>query len=191
MSDRSYFVFRGAECADPGFEDRAMAALAEHQLAGFVLEAAQHYAWHEELAILKSVAQTYPSCTIALEYMIPRMGKRVDAVVLIEGYIFVVEFKVGESSYPLEALNQVSDYAFDLKNLALIAIIQLLLNMVQLHRRSLRLSFLDYVRMEACSQSKDDASPVDWRLRRLSYGACQAFRKRHQGSSRTRIRSRV
>ena len=44
------------------------------------------------------------------------MGKRVDVVLLIQGIVFVVEFKVGSSTYSSDALDQVLDYALDLKN---------------------------------------------------------------------------
>ena len=116
MGSRSYFTYQGRECAEPGFEARAIAELTKHHVGSFNLESAQLYAWEQELDVLKQVAQAHPDCTIALEYMIPRMGKRVDAMVLIGDFIFVVEFKVGERSYPSHAVNQVSDYAFDLKN---------------------------------------------------------------------------
>ena len=43
------------------------------------------------------------------------MGKRVDVVLLANGIIFLLEFKVGEISYPAHALEQVVDYALDLK----------------------------------------------------------------------------
>ena len=44
------------------------------------------------------------------------MGKRVDAVVVLSGLIFVVEFKVGEPQYNAAAIDQAVDYALDLKN---------------------------------------------------------------------------
>ena len=116
MSDRSFFAFKGRESREPGFREKALSELTKHHVNKFVLEESQVYAWQHELTVLDSIAQAYPSCTIALEYMIPRMGKRVDAMVLIDDYIFVVEFKVGETKYPREAIDQVSDYAFDLKN---------------------------------------------------------------------------
>ena len=116
MSDRSFFSYRGWEATQPGFCDRALSELASHHVGIFSLEEAQLYAWREELRSLEAIARKHPSCTIALEYMIPRMGKRVDAVLLVEDHILVVEYKVGETHYTSEALNQVSDYAFDLKN---------------------------------------------------------------------------
>ena len=116
MGTRSYYTFKGSECTHPDYEARAISALTQHQVNNFTVEATQMYAWREELKALSKIGLTYPDSTISLEYMIPRMGKRVDAVVLIGGYIFIVEFKVGERRYPSEAANQVTDYAFDLKN---------------------------------------------------------------------------
>ncbi len=51
-----------------------------------------------------------------LEYSIPRMGKRIDVVLLIGPIIFVIEFKVGEQEYLLSAVDQVVDYSLDLLN---------------------------------------------------------------------------
>ena len=44
------------------------------------------------------------------------MGRRIDAVLLIGPVVFVIEFKVGESVFERAALDQVWDYALDLKN---------------------------------------------------------------------------
>lgn len=116
MSDRSFFTYRGWESAKPGFRERALSELARRHVSNFALEEAQLYAWRQELLLLEATARKHPECTIALEYMIPRMGKRVDAVLLVENHILVIEYKIGEIRYTSEALNQVSDYAFDLKN---------------------------------------------------------------------------
>lgn len=116
MSDRSFFTCRGSDFADPGFADKAIAELASHHVGMFSLEEAQLFAWQQEFLVLTPVAYTYPACTIAFEYMIPRMGRRVDAMLLVDDYIFVVEFKAGEESYPTVAASQVTDYAFDLKS---------------------------------------------------------------------------
>jgi hypothetical protein len=53
---------------------------------------------------------------IYFEYSIPRMGKRIDAVLLIGPVLFVLEFKIGEKDFTSYALNQAYDYALDLKN---------------------------------------------------------------------------
>ncbi len=54
--------------------------------------------------------------TLLFEFNIPRIGSRVDAVLLIGPVVFVVEFKVGESVFGRAAVDQVWDYALDLKN---------------------------------------------------------------------------
>jgi hypothetical protein len=53
---------------------------------------------------------------LILEFSIPRMGRRIDAVLLLGGVVFAVEFKVGATSVDASALEQVWDYALDLKN---------------------------------------------------------------------------
>ena len=50
------------------------------------------------------------------EYVIPRMGKRIDVVAIIGPVIFVLEFKAGEKEFLSYAIDQVWDYALDLKN---------------------------------------------------------------------------
>lgn len=96
MSARCFFQFEGKDCSDSSLRDRAKASLAEHQVEYFDLEKCQMRAWDEELDILIKIGSAYPDCTIAMEYMIPRMGKRADVVLLIDNYIFVIEFKVGK-----------------------------------------------------------------------------------------------
>ena len=54
--------------------------------------------------------------SIFFEFSIPRMGKRIDTVLLIESLVIVVEFKVGSSTFDTSALDQAWDYALDLKN---------------------------------------------------------------------------
>ena len=54
-----------------------------------------------------------------MEYNIPRMGRRADVVLLIDGIIFVLEFKTLGSKFSYQALSQVWDYAIDLKNFQL------------------------------------------------------------------------
>ena len=44
------------------------------------------------------------------------MGRRIDAVLLIGPTVFVIEFKVGEDLFDRTAIDQVWDYALDLKN---------------------------------------------------------------------------
>ena len=53
---------------------------------------------------------------IIFEYSIPRLGKRVDVVLLLRGVVFCIEFKAGKKEALQEDLEQVLDYALDLKN---------------------------------------------------------------------------
>lgn len=81
----------------------------------FALEQPQRDAWLDQIMILQTVLQQYQG-SIYFEYSIPRMGKRIDVVLLIGPVIFVLEFKVGESEFKSYAIDQVWDYALDLKN---------------------------------------------------------------------------
>ncbi|HKR61618.1 MAG TPA: hypothetical protein VJS64_18165 [Pyrinomonadaceae bacterium] len=82
---------------------------------GFTVEPTQRDAWLEQIRILKKVLFNVRG-SIYFEYAIPRMGKRIDVVLLIGSVIFVLEFKVGETAFTSYALNQAWDYALDLKN---------------------------------------------------------------------------
>ncbi len=82
----------------------------------FALEDLQRNAWIAQVTILKGVLAQMSGLHLAFEYAIPRMGKRVDVIVLYQGVIFVLEFKVGETSYPNAAIEQGLDYSIDLKN---------------------------------------------------------------------------
>lgn len=75
-------------------------------------------AWKAEIAIMKAVLSALPvkDGQIIFEYDIPRLGKRVDVVLLLNGIVFCLEFKVGESKILEADVDQVLDYALDLKN---------------------------------------------------------------------------
>lgn len=74
--------------------------------------------WEEEIRILKDVLAKWKEedAYILFEYSIPRLGKRIDVVLLLRGIIFCLEFKVGKSDALQTDLEQVLDYALDLKN---------------------------------------------------------------------------
>ena len=57
---------------------------------------------------------------IIFEYNIPRLGKRIDVVLLLRGIIFCLEFKVGQKDALQADVEQVLDYALDLKNFHLL-----------------------------------------------------------------------
>ncbi len=81
----------------------------------FSLELTQRNAWEEEIIILKSELINIEG-HIFLEYDVPRIGSRIDAVVATCGLLFILEFKVGEKKFSRVDLNQAWDYALDLKN---------------------------------------------------------------------------
>ena len=75
-------------------------------------------AWIKEIEILKRELQLWNDSEghIIFEYDIPRLGKRIDVVLLLRGIVFCLEFKVGESRILESDVDQVLDYALDLKN---------------------------------------------------------------------------
>jgi hypothetical protein len=79
------------------------------------VEPAQRNAWLEQISILKANLPGVAG-TLFLEFNIPRMGRRIDAVLVSGPVIFVIEFKIGEARYLCEDIDQVWDYALDLKN---------------------------------------------------------------------------
>ena len=78
-------------------------------------EPSQKFAWEREINILKNVMPGLEG-KIYFEFDIPRMGKRIDVVLIIKSVVFVLEFKVGESVFNAADVDQVWDYAIDLKN---------------------------------------------------------------------------
>lgn len=78
----------------------------------------QKYAWSEEIETMQNVLHEWKDDNgeIIFEFSIPRLGKRIDVVVLLRGIVFAIEFKAGEDSYLRADMEQVMDYALDLKN---------------------------------------------------------------------------
>ena len=75
-------------------------------------------AWMGEIALMQQVLQLWKDEVgqIVFEYDIPRLGKRIDVVLLLRGMIFCLEFKVGKKEEFQAGIEQVMDYALDLKN---------------------------------------------------------------------------
>ena len=93
--------------------DKILGTLARNN--DFSLEQTQREAWIEEIDILQKALLPFEGA-VYFEYSIPRMGKRIDVVLLIGPAIFVLEFKIGEKEFTSYAIDQVWDYALDLKN---------------------------------------------------------------------------
>jgi len=82
---------------------------------GGILEATQRDAWIEEIDILKRAVSDLEG-TIYLEFDIPRLGSRVDAIVVSGAAVIPIEFKCGDRSFSSQGYNQAWDYGLDLKN---------------------------------------------------------------------------
>jgi hypothetical protein len=81
----------------------------------FGIDPGQRDAWLEEIDILQSCLPGI-SGAIHLEFVVPRIGSRIDAVLIANSVIIVLEFKVGERQFEIADYNQAWDYALDLKN---------------------------------------------------------------------------
>ena len=75
----------------------------------------QKNAWIEQIKILKKNLVNLNGL-IFFEFSIPRMGKRIDNLLIVNNVIFVLEFKVGDNEFKTNAFDQVLDYSLDLKN---------------------------------------------------------------------------
>ena len=60
----------------------------------FSAEDLQKNTWNREIEILKRELSQFLDGHIIFEYTIPRIGNRVDNIVIYEGIIFLLEFKV-------------------------------------------------------------------------------------------------
>jgi len=88
---------------------------------GFEVNPRQESAWQQEISVLKQQLQEADTSfmNIFLEFNIPRMGRRIDALILIESdrpHIVIIEFKVGSTTFSAQDIDQVLDYALELKN---------------------------------------------------------------------------
>ena len=85
--------------------------------SSFAIEPTQRDAWLAQITIMRaSLAQGTENGLIAFEFAVPRMGKRIDVLLVLGAAVYVLEFKVGQGEFTADALNQVWDYALDMKN---------------------------------------------------------------------------
>ena len=96
----------------------------------FDLTPQQRNAWGVQIDILKNLLADFDKCLITnfrtngeshknrviFEYTIPRIGRRIDNVLLMRGIVFLLEFKIGERLYNAYEIDQVLDYVLDVKN---------------------------------------------------------------------------
>lgn len=96
----------------------------ENEIVGELTLASQHdineemsQSWVEEIKTLRDALLLYSGRgSLFFEYNIPRMGRRADVIAVIDGVVFVLEYKTAEQKFHREAMIQVWDYALDLKN---------------------------------------------------------------------------
>ncbi len=101
--------------------DLIVGRLSKHHVAFHAAaEAEQIRAWVREIEILRQtfemVGVRSHEWSILLETPLLRLGKRMDAVVLMPGIVAVVEFKIGESSYRTAHCVQTERYALSLQD---------------------------------------------------------------------------
>jgi hypothetical protein len=109
---RAYYVADVAQ-----FASSSTAAILGSLVANtdFDVELTQRNAWTEQISILKTALLDLEG-TVFLEFVVPRIGSRIDAVLVSGTVLFVIEFKVGAEAFGRDDINQVWDYAQDLKN---------------------------------------------------------------------------
>jgi hypothetical protein len=81
----------------------------------FALELTQRNAWETQIPFLQQTLRGLVG-RIHLEFDVPRIGSRIDAVFVTPSVIFPIEFKVGAGRHLRSHLNQAWDYGLDLKN---------------------------------------------------------------------------
>ena len=84
--------------------------------SGFDVQDTQKRAWMEQVRLLQRHLPAHLAGRVLFEFKIPRVGKRVDVVLVTEGPIFAIEFKINANSYQSGDRDQAIDYVLDLKN---------------------------------------------------------------------------
>jgi hypothetical protein len=110
---RSYFSARFADLLN--YDPMVIVGQLTHELP-FAAEPTQIDAWRYQIAHLKKIAPHFPNAHVFFEFSIPRMGRRADIVLLINGIIFVIEYKVGSPGHFRADIDQTVGYALDLAN---------------------------------------------------------------------------
>lgn len=81
----------------------------------FDVSVQQIEAWRRQIEVLKASLKS-ENGAVLMEFIVPRIGSRIDVVLVVDSVVFAIEFKVGDEHFHRSALEQVWDYALDLKN---------------------------------------------------------------------------
>ncbi|RXJ73841.1 hypothetical protein CS022_07605 [Veronia nyctiphanis] len=114
MSNRAFFSSTLSDFLNLSAEE-IIGRIAKHHTQS--IEHTQTFAWTEQVNALKELEQlNNTDGHIYFEFLIPRMGKRADVILVHRGVIFVLEFKVGSADFYQADIRQCHGYALDLKN---------------------------------------------------------------------------
>lgn len=87
------------------------------QRSAFDVDRTQVAAWETSIEVLRDALLSWAGDGhLFLEFDVPRLGRRIDAVLVLRNAVFVIEFKVGAKAFLAADLDQVVDYALDLKH---------------------------------------------------------------------------
>ncbi|MDI3305647.1 MAG: DUF2075 domain-containing protein [Acetobacteraceae bacterium] len=113
---RAWFHCTGAELLARDPADTVGRLASAQQARGYPGTPEQEGAWREQIVLLCDAvaANRGEDWTIALEYDLLRLEKRIDAVVLTDRAILCLEFKTADASPA--ALAETEDYALDLRD---------------------------------------------------------------------------
>ncbi len=113
---RAWFSCTGAELLRRAPADTVGRLAAEQQRRGFAGTPEQQHAWEDQVAVLRAALAGHDCAawTIALEFDLIRLERRIDAVLLTDRAILCVVFMLNDRS--LAALRSVEDYALDLRD---------------------------------------------------------------------------
>ena len=103
-------------------DHRLLSSLSDDALLGqlasrlpFTVERTQKSAWAYQIEHLRTLLRAFPEAHAFMEFLIPRMGRRADLVLLLRGIIFVIEYKVGACRIDRASFDQALGYGLDLK----------------------------------------------------------------------------
>ena len=85
--------------------------------SAFDITTEQRDAWQKTIRVMKQAVSDYRGHgKIYFEHDIPRLGGRIDVLAIIDGVVFIIEFKVGAERYESQDMKQAENYMLDMKH---------------------------------------------------------------------------